>query len=92
MVSFLRWDAGGREFVLVVVNFTPVPRPSYRLGVPKPGGYRVLLNSDWRSFGGETEPDEAEIEAYEGRWQELAYSLTLDLPPLAILYLTPRPA
>src|SRR5205823_13823428 len=40
------------SFVVVVCNFTPVPRPGYRVGVPEPGNYAELLNSDRRDYGG----------------------------------------
>jgi 1,4-alpha-glucan branching enzyme len=90
VVSFLRWDAAGRDFVLAIANFTPVPRVGYQLGVPKPGTYEILLSSDWNQFGGTGSPRAEAVEAHEGRWQDFAYALTLDLPPLALLLLARR--
>ena len=41
-----------RDFTVMVVNFTPVPRPGYRVGVPEGGWYREVLNSDAALYGG----------------------------------------
>ena len=49
--AFVRRAANG-EFVLALCNFTPVPRPGYRVGVPAPGNYRELLNTDNTAYGG----------------------------------------
>ncbi|GJM23338.1 MAG: 1,4-alpha-glucan branching enzyme GlgB [Planctomycetota bacterium] len=82
----------GDAHVMVVFNFTPVPRASYRVGLPAKESYRVLLNSDHARFGGSgtgleagalCEPDS---EAWHGR----AQSLLLDLPPLGALVLGPN--
>ena len=52
IIAFLRWSAERRGFLLVVCNFTPVVRRDYRLGVPEPGLYEEVLNSDAAEFGG----------------------------------------
>jgi 1,4-alpha-glucan branching enzyme len=50
VLSFLRKD--GTDHVVVLLNFTPVPRHGYRVGVPEPGRYREVLNSDSQYYGG----------------------------------------
>ncbi len=83
-LSYVRRSRGG-ETVLVVCNFTPVPRHNYRVGVPAPGYWRELANSDGAEYGGSgvgnmggahTGPTQA-----HGRPQ----SLTLTLPPMAVV-------
>ena len=46
MFAFLRWAGTGAAPVLVVCNMTPVPRQGYRIGVPPPGAWREIFNSD----------------------------------------------
>jgi 1,4-alpha-glucan branching enzyme len=84
VLSFLRRADG--EDVVVVLNFTPQPRHGYRIGVPAPGHYRVLLNSDSSYYGGSNlggPSAPAEAVPLHG----LPCSLVLDLPPLAGLVL-----
>jgi len=84
VLSYLRQD--GDQQVLVVMNFTPVPREDYRVGVPTPGRYRVLLNTDAGIYGGSNVgPSEAEAEA--SSWHGLPFSIRLTLPPLGALIL-----
>ena len=52
VISFLRRPAGSGPFLVFVCNFTPVPRYEYRIGVPAPGVYREILNTDAGMFGG----------------------------------------
>ena len=69
--------------LLVVLNFTPVPRPGYRIGAPGPGRYLEIFNSDDDSYQGSgmgnKDPLESEAVAHWGREN----SLCLTLPPLA---------
>ena len=52
MLSFLRQDASFKHQIAVVLNLTPVPRYRYRVGLPKPGKWREMLNSDAQVYGG----------------------------------------
>ena len=52
MLSFLRRGRAREDVVLVACNFTPVPRPGYRVGVPRGGFWREVLNSDAADYGG----------------------------------------
>jgi 1,4-alpha-glucan branching enzyme len=86
VLSLMRKPRNGPP-VVGVFNFTPVPRPGYRIGAPHEGRYKVLLNSDSSAFGGSEggqRPDvPTEKIAHHGR----AQSLVLDLPPLGGLFL-----
>ncbi|MCS7155246.1 MAG: 1,4-alpha-glucan branching protein GlgB [Bacteroidota bacterium] len=90
VLAFLR--RAGSEHILVVLNLTPVPRYDYRVGVPIPGFYRELLNTDSAYYGGTNMGNLgglwAEPVPYHGR----PHSLRLLLPPLAALFLKPEPA
>jgi 1,4-alpha-glucan branching enzyme len=87
VVSFMRLAKDPRDFVVVVVNFTPIVRGDYRIGVPEPGFYKELLNSDavWYAGGnvGNAGGIYTEPIAAHGHPQ----SLRLTLPPLAGLIL-----
>ncbi len=52
VIAFLRRDAAGGKMVLVVCNFNPVLRKDYEMGVPNPGSYKEILNSDAKEYGG----------------------------------------
>jgi len=87
LLSFRRIALDGSE-VIAVFNFTPVPRPGYRLGVPKAGAYTVLLNSDAGIYGGSGMGAGERLFADARQpWMEQPASLVLDLPPLAALLL-----
>jgi 1,4-alpha-glucan branching enzyme len=75
--------------VLVVCNFTPMPRHAYRVGVPWPGYYRELINSDAGEYGGSNLGNKGGAWAEPRPWQGQPYSLALTLPPLAVVVLKP---
>ena len=93
-ISFLRRakaDAPDEaEFIVFVANFTPAPREGYRVGVPKAGFYRELLNSDAEAYGGSNMGNRGGLPADEIPWQGQPYSVLLTLPPLGALYLKPE--
>ncbi len=87
VLSFLRWDAAHCRPVLVVCNFTPVPRHNYRCGVPLPGRWQELLNSDSRHYGGSGQGNLGGIEAAPVTAHGQFHSLDLTLPPLSCVLL-----
>jgi 1,4-alpha-glucan branching enzyme len=91
VISFVRRARDPHDFVLVVCNFTPVPRHVYRVGVPAPGHYRELLNSDAALYGGSNLGNAGGVQVEPTPWQGQAYSLPLTLPPLSVLMLKPAP-
>ncbi len=86
VLSFLRRAGGGRQ-VVVVCNFTPVPRQDYRVGVPEPGRWEEVLNSDAREYGGSGWGNFGGVRAEPVPRHGRPYSLRLVLPPLAVLFL-----
>jgi 1,4-alpha-glucan branching enzyme len=80
VLTFARHGDG--QSIVVALNFTPNPRQGYRIGVPAPGRYRVLLNSDSGHYGG-ANLGSAAVEATPGAWHQQPFSVVLDLPPLA---------
>jgi 1,4-alpha-glucan branching enzyme len=90
VVSFLRRSRSGEE-IAVVCNFTPVPRQSYRIGVPRGGFWRELLNSDSKDYWGSGQGNLGGVEAAPAGNHGRRYSLSLTLPPLAAVFLKREP-
>jgi 1,4-alpha-glucan branching enzyme len=86
VISFLRKGAGP-EVILVACNFTPVPRVRYRLGVPFGGTWRELLNTDSEAYGGSGVGNFGGVVADEVAAHGRPFSLSLTLPPLAVVFL-----
>lgn len=84
--AFLRRGRSEDAQVLVVCNFTPVPRYEYRVGVPSPGFWREVLNTDAREYGGSGIGNLGGCEASSQGWHGRPYSLSLTLPPLAAAF------
>lgn len=87
VLSFLRSGRDPGEAVLVVCNFTPVPRIGYRVGVPWGGTWREILNTDAHEYGGSGMGNGGAVTAEEGPVHGRPYCLALTLPPLAALML-----
>ncbi|MBI2540923.1 MAG: alpha amylase C-terminal domain-containing protein, partial [Deltaproteobacteria bacterium] len=87
VVSFIRKARSPEEIVLVVCNFTPVPRAHYKVGVPRGGLWRELLNSDAAEYGGSGTGNLGGVEAAPNSCHGRLYSPDLTLPPLAVLFL-----
>jgi len=81
VLSYLRRD--GDSFVIVVLNFTPVPRYGYRVGAPVEGNYRELLNSDSSYYAGTDVGNSGQIATEAVAYNGHHHSLLLTLPPLA---------
>ncbi len=87
IISFIRRGLD-HSFVIIALNFTPVPRYSYRIGVPQAGTYRELFNSDAACYGGSNLSNGIAIVSEDIAWMNQPYSLALTLPPLAGIVLT----
>ena len=85
--SFVRYAADRREAVVGVFNFTPVIREAYRVGVPSPGYYRELLNSDAAVYGGTNRGNAGGVSTEDVPWHWRPCSLRLTVPPLGALFL-----
>ncbi|MEH0874767.1 1,4-alpha-glucan branching enzyme [Pectobacterium cacticida] len=84
--AFVRRDEQGNE-VLVVSNFTPIPRYGYRIGINQPGGWREVINTDSSYYHGSNLGNLGTIYSEEWESHQRQHSLALTLPPLATLYL-----
>ena len=88
--AFLRFGEDDARPVLVVCNFTPVPQSAYGIGVPRPGVWRELLNSDSPLYGGSGMGNGGAAATVAVPRHGEAQSLELTLPPLATMYLAPE--
>ena len=86
VVSVIRKGKSTDDIVLVACNFTPVPRHNYRVGAPRAGFWREILNSDARDYGGSGQGNLGGGEAVPIGLHGRPYSLTLTLPPLAAVF------
>jgi 1,4-alpha-glucan branching enzyme len=90
VISFLRRGRDPEDIILVVCNFTPVVREEYRVGVPRAGYYREILNTDSKYYGGADTGNGGGVNAEPIPWNDRPYSIKLKLPPLAVSYFKPH--
>jgi 1,4-alpha-glucan branching enzyme len=89
VIAFLRLARNEARVVACVCNFSPVPRPGYRVGLPRGGRWREVLNTDDERYGGGGVGNEGEIAAEQKPWHDQAFSAELTLPPLGVVWLAP---
>jgi len=87
VISFQRRSRNGEDSMIFVCNFTPVVRQGYRIGLPHPGQYREVLNTDAEEFGGSGVLNQSLIEASDTPWHGQPHSAEITLPPLAAFLL-----
>ena len=85
VISFIRYARNRDDFIVFVCNLTPVPRLNYRIGVPKAGSYREILNTDAGMFGGSNMGNGGWAASVNVPCHSRPASLVLTLPPLAVL-------
>ncbi len=90
--SFVRRGKNADDMLIVILNATPVVRYGYHIGVPRPGHYEEVLNTDAEGYGGTNVGNLGGMNAGEHAWQGRRYSLALTLPPLAAVFLKWRSA
>ena len=92
VISYLRKGRDRNEQLVVVLNFTPMPRTNYKVGVPEGGLWQEMLNSDAKEYGGSGHGNMGQVEAapvsFYGRFD---HTLSLTLPPLGMLILKRQP-
>lgn len=88
--AYARYAADRSDFLIVVLNCTPVGRENYRIGVPEAGYYREMLNSDAGPYGGSGGGNAGGVDSEPHASHGFEHSLNLRLPPLAILILKPE--
>ncbi|MDR1156909.1 MAG: 1,4-alpha-glucan branching protein GlgB [Oscillospiraceae bacterium] len=85
-LAYRRLDASGGELV-AAFNFSPMLKEGYRLGVPAPGRYREILNSDDADFGGWGHKNPCDLHTEDAEWLGRPYVLTFTLPPFGAVFL-----
>ena len=87
LYSFIRMDSTGKNNLAVVINFTPVQRDDYRMGLPKAATCSLVLNSDDTKYGGIGVRIPKTIKAKKQEWDNQPYSIGFTLPPFgAVIY------
>src|SRR5207245_2143662 len=85
MLVFLRTGGPKDPPIVVVANFTPVPRDGYRIGVPRAGHWTEILNSDAATYGGSGVGNRGGMDAEPVEWRGHTQSLVVTAPPLGIV-------
>jgi 1,4-alpha-glucan branching enzyme len=88
VLSFIRWSAGGEPLVCLC-NFSPVVREGYRLGLPRTGRWKEVLNTDAEAYGGSNVGNLGAVESEAIGWDGQPASARVTLPPLATVWLAP---
>jgi 1,4-alpha-glucan branching enzyme len=86
IIAFRRFDKKGGELI-ILCNFSPVKRENYRIGVPYPGEYIEIFNSDASDFGGGGNLNKGPVRAESEPMHGLPQSIALTMPPMATLFL-----
>jgi 1,4-alpha-glucan branching enzyme len=87
ILSLMRKGPVKNDAIVIVCNFTPIPRYNYRVGVPNGGFWKEILNSDAKEYGGSGLGNFGGVEANPVSCHGRFHSLTLTLPPLSVLFL-----
>jgi 1,4-alpha-glucan branching enzyme len=86
VISFIRRGKDTENIILIVCNFTPVPRHNYKVGVLREGFWREVLNSDAEIYGGSGCGNSGGVEASAKPVHGRKHSISLTLPPLSVLF------
>ncbi len=90
VAAFLRWSADRTRVVACIANLSPIPRPAYRVGLPRGGPWREILNTDSEAFAGSNTGNDGNVRATDEGWHWLPHSAHVDLPPLGVLWMVPE--
>jgi 1,4-alpha-glucan branching enzyme len=85
ILSFLRQTADGKNQTVVILNLTPVPRPNYRIGLPRGGKWKEALNSDAQIYGGSNQGNYGGVTAQNHPCHGHQQSAEFNLPPLSVI-------
>jgi 1,4-alpha-glucan branching enzyme len=89
VVAFARASRDGERILVFIANLAPVPRPGYRVGLPRPCRWKELLNTDSTFYGGSDVGNLGGVEPEPIPWHGQAVSAEVTLPPLAAVWLVP---
>jgi 1,4-alpha-glucan branching enzyme len=87
VVSFMRKAKHSDEFLVIVCNFPPIPRHNYWVGVPQPGFYAEIFNSDAEKYGGSNLGNFGGKQSFEWGNNRFSQAIELSLPPLGVIVL-----
>jgi 1,4-alpha-glucan branching enzyme len=90
VLIFARQSRGAADVLVFAGNFSPVPRPGYRIGLPYGGQWREAINTDSRAYGGSDVGNGGGVVAEPVPWHGQPFSAEVTLPPLAALWLVPE--
>jgi len=90
VLSFVRQTADGANQLAVILNLTPVPRPNYRIGLPRAGRWREVLNSDAAIYGGSNQGNLGGVTAGNVACHGQPHSAEFCLPPLSVIAFQPE--
>jgi 1,4-alpha-glucan branching enzyme len=90
IVIYARKGQSEDDYVVVALNFTPIPRPNIRIGVPRSGTWRELLNSDAKEYGGSGQGNLGAVTSTPVPWQGRKNSIVVNLPPLAAVFFSSK--
>ena len=88
ILSFIRKAKKTDDFLIIICNFTPLIRENYKIGVPRDGAYRELINSDLEIYWGSNVRN-GEIVSIDEQYHGMRHTIALTLPPLSTLILKP---
>ncbi len=91
VISFVRRDAERVSEVVVILNLTPVTRHHYRIGLPRPGQWLEVLNSDAAVYAGSNVGNLGGVLSEDLDWHNQSYSAEFTLPPMSIMAFRPKP-
>jgi len=89
VIAFARFPGDRGRVVVCACNFSPVPREAYRIGLPRAGGWRKLVNTDDVRYGG-SGAGGGPVRAAEMPWHGQQFSAAVTLPPLGVVWLVPE--
>ncbi|HEU4871336.1 MAG TPA: alpha amylase C-terminal domain-containing protein, partial [Pyrinomonadaceae bacterium] len=87
IVAFIRRSPQSEKELICVGNFSAVPRQAYRLGLPREGHYKILVNTDAEEYGGRNGSSGRDLESEPVASHGRAHSVQIDLPPLTTVWL-----
>jgi 1,4-alpha-glucan branching enzyme len=90
VIAFARASKDGSRVLVCAANLAPVPRPDYRLGLPRAGRWREAINTDSSFYGGTDTGNLGGVEAEPVGWHEQPFSAEVTLPPLGVVWLVPE--
>ena len=89
VISFLRYDGAGHCGLVCVANFSPTVQENFRVGLPRGGAWREILNTDAEAYGGSNKGSLGGVEAEPDGWHGQRYSAAMTLPPLGVVWFAP---